>query len=1067
MVMYQEHFGLKRPPFSMHPDPAFLYLSEQHSSAKAFLESSALVNDSFVVITGSIGAGKTTLVEGFVAELPEESTVIARINQTQLSATGFLRLLLADLGLDAFKSKKPELLARLSGFLGRCSSEGKSVVVVIDEAQNLAYEVLEEVRLLTGSRHAACLTVVLVGQPEFLDMLESPKLRQLAQRCRLRSHLAALDEGDTQKYVTHRLAIAGAGDNNIFTEDALAEIHASTRGIPRLINNLCDTALICAFADGLQKVDANVMLSARNELGWDKLRDRRVAPDSAPASGSQKGQAAVSTAPTDAAAEAALAARDERIKALELALKNAESARDRPTLAEKALPAERANSGDYSQQTKRVLESQQRLSELHDQLAALMDNRAAPEQQEVSPDVSELTENLALLESQLDVTDGLLAELERTASDEREKMTSGEQRIAALEQDLAAKADELEILREKLQDAAAKAQGDDELADRLSTGEAAVADLQAANDTLTENLAQANETLRLADARTEELANALNAAMTESDAAAKANEQLSADLEQASGDLEAAVRKVASHEAALDQYGREIATLTKARDELQASLEDARSDLDGAADREKDLQETETQNHARLTELETKVSARDHSIKTLEAEVRRKNKLIDELHDKLKPLPELISEIEVLVSENNELQHDVESKIHRIAELEEALSLSQQRLDDARHEIDNSNNQHVGLHKEIAEYKSQLAELKDGTSQRDDLVKSLHVECQNRKQDLRRLRSELDESLDQARELRDSVEVGESRARGLEDELAAALETIREMNESGFAASTEAREIGEQLTQRQQEIDALEAELRDKESTLVSMATTLKEKTETIKVLELDAEASEVSSVEEARQATTAAQDQLVKQLRREVEARDRCIDDLELALNNSSESMAELTRRLEQQEKRSHDLEEQLESTRAAAADLREEAGRTDREFDETSVIPDKDSESTSMSVRLQTLGAGLLISTNGHPAKRVPLRSERLIIGRTRDSDIKIDNEFASRHHAQIVYDNGTFFVEDLSSTNGIFVNSRRVKRRRLRNRDIISIGRDKLIFVQDDQPAKREQMASGGAG
>ena len=133
MAMYLEHFGLSRAPFAMHPDPEFIYLSDQHSSAKAFLESSAFVNDSFFVITGSIGAGKTTLVEGFLSELPANATEIARINQTQLSPTGFLRLLLDELGLKAFKAKKPQLLARLKKYLAKCTRENIKVVVVVDE----------------------------------------------------------------------------------------------------------------------------------------------------------------------------------------------------------------------------------------------------------------------------------------------------------------------------------------------------------------------------------------------------------------------------------------------------------------------------------------------------------------------------------------------------------------------------------------------------------------------------------------------------------------------------------------------------------------------------------------------------------------------------------------------------------------------------------------------------------------------------------------------------------------------------------------------------------------------
>jgi type II secretory pathway predicted ATPase ExeA len=215
--MYLEHFQLKELPFRLSPDPAFLYLSQIHSRAKAYMESTIWFTDGFVVITGEIGSGKTTLIETVLKEL-EHDVVVAQINQTQISPIEFLQTLLAQFGFSPFRMRKAELLATLNQFLVEQYANGRKVLLVVDEAQNLSNKVLEEVRLLSGveSTKEKVLRIILAGQPELSDKLDSPELVQLKQRVRLRFHLTALSEPDAAEYMRHRLRVAGAGDREIF-----------------------------------------------------------------------------------------------------------------------------------------------------------------------------------------------------------------------------------------------------------------------------------------------------------------------------------------------------------------------------------------------------------------------------------------------------------------------------------------------------------------------------------------------------------------------------------------------------------------------------------------------------------------------------------------------------------------------------------------------------------------------------------------------------------------------------------------------------------------------------------
>jgi type II secretory pathway predicted ATPase ExeA len=267
--MYLEHFQLKELPFRLSPDPAFLYPSQIHSRAKAYMESTIWFTDGFVIITGEIGSGKTTLIETFLKEL-EHDVVVAQINQTQVSPTEFLQAVLAQFGFSPFRMRKAELLATLNNFLIEQYASGRKVLLIVDEAQNLSNKVLEEVRLLSGveTTKEKVLRIILAGQPELNDKIDSDELTQLRQRVRLRFHLTALSEQDMVNYIRHRLDIAGAAGRAIFEPDTFPIVYRYAGGIPRLTNTLCDTALIAAFAQDHSTVSAEDVRSAIAELQW-------------------------------------------------------------------------------------------------------------------------------------------------------------------------------------------------------------------------------------------------------------------------------------------------------------------------------------------------------------------------------------------------------------------------------------------------------------------------------------------------------------------------------------------------------------------------------------------------------------------------------------------------------------------------------------------------------------------------------------------------------------------------------------------------------------------------------
>ncbi len=316
--MYLEPFKLKELPFRLSPDPQFLYLSKQHARAKAYMESTIWFTDGFVVITGEIGSGKTTLIESFLKEVPAD-VVVAQINQTQVNTTDFLQAVLVQFGFSPFKMRKAELISTLNNFLIEQHAAGRKVLLIVDEAQNLEPRVLEEIRLLSGveTTKEKVLRIILAGQPELNETLNSPKLEQLTQRVRLRFHLATLSESETRAYIEHRLEVAGGGDREIFAPDTFHEIYRYTGGVPRLINTLCDTAMMAAFTENRDSVRLADVASAVAELRWPlhaaRTQDAAAAvvagahaePPAPPPTGAALSSASESAAPATAAPQTA------------------------------------------------------------------------------------------------------------------------------------------------------------------------------------------------------------------------------------------------------------------------------------------------------------------------------------------------------------------------------------------------------------------------------------------------------------------------------------------------------------------------------------------------------------------------------------------------------------------------------------------------------------------------------------------------------------------------------------------------------------------------------------------
>jgi type II secretory pathway predicted ATPase ExeA len=263
--MYERHFGFHSKPFALTPDPAFLYLSRQHAMAMTMLEYGLESQAAFSLLTGDIGSGKTTLVRRLLRGLGDQ-VAVGLISNTHGRFRSIHGWALSALGIaPADDSDIAQYEALVDSFV-REYGRGRRTLLILDEAQNLSVEVLEELRLLSNvnSEKDLVLQIFLVGQPELRVKLARPELRQFAQRVSVDFHLRPLDRGETHGYIRHRLTVAG-GNDALFRPEAIEFVYARTGGIPRLVNQLCDFALVYAFAEGRTSIDVDLIAQVVRE----------------------------------------------------------------------------------------------------------------------------------------------------------------------------------------------------------------------------------------------------------------------------------------------------------------------------------------------------------------------------------------------------------------------------------------------------------------------------------------------------------------------------------------------------------------------------------------------------------------------------------------------------------------------------------------------------------------------------------------------------------------------------------------------------------------------------------
>jgi len=269
--MYRTFYGLIHPPFEMTPDPGFLYLGETHREGLATLVYGVRSRKGFVMLTGEVGTGKTTLLHALLAQL-DASTDSAYIFNPRLEPLDFFQLLFDDLGIEDACTSKAEYLLALNYFLIDRLQNDRTVLLIIDEAQNLSREMLEEVRLLSNleTPNSKLIQILLVGQPELSEMLDRDDLRQLRQRIVLRHELKPFDARELEAYVDERLRLAGYTGKGIFKRSALRELFAVTAGVPRLVNVVCDGALLTGYGRDQALIGAEIIREVANDLHLDR-----------------------------------------------------------------------------------------------------------------------------------------------------------------------------------------------------------------------------------------------------------------------------------------------------------------------------------------------------------------------------------------------------------------------------------------------------------------------------------------------------------------------------------------------------------------------------------------------------------------------------------------------------------------------------------------------------------------------------------------------------------------------------------------------------------------------------
>jgi putative secretion ATPase (PEP-CTERM system associated) len=277
--MYVYYYGFKEKPFQINPDPNFLYLSPNHDHALKYLEYGIERNIGIILLTGEVGSGKTTLVQ-YLRRQIGENLDLAVLSNTNLSADELLSCILIELGIETDTTGKAHHLNLFKNYLKSLDTERRRVILVIDEAQNLPKDALEEVRMLSNFQadDGLPLQIFLIGQPELRTILKSPGMHQIRQRIAVNYHLDGLNREETRNYIEYRLTKAGAA-RNPFTPEAVDLIFKSASGIPRSINILCDSALLYGFAEEVETVDADILSSVLSDLNLQPFVQRETRED--------------------------------------------------------------------------------------------------------------------------------------------------------------------------------------------------------------------------------------------------------------------------------------------------------------------------------------------------------------------------------------------------------------------------------------------------------------------------------------------------------------------------------------------------------------------------------------------------------------------------------------------------------------------------------------------------------------------------------------------------------------------------------------------------------------------
>jgi type II secretory pathway predicted ATPase ExeA len=281
--MYKKFFGLRENPFNVNPDPRYLYLTQSAQEALACLTYGVDTRKGFILLTGEVGTGKTTLLNRLLDWLHEQRVATAFVFNPRLSVTQFFDFMMADFGIPCESHLKSQMLLRLNQWLLDRYQAGERAVLIVDEAQNLSPQMLEEIRLLTNLETSTekLLQIVLAGQPELEHKLNQPQLRQLRQRITLWAKTRPLTLEETRGYIHERLNIAGSSDGEVFGQSAIEVVHRYARGIPRVTNLLCEHALISAFVDQTRPVSASIVEEVAHDFTLNEIEP--TAPPQPPA----------------------------------------------------------------------------------------------------------------------------------------------------------------------------------------------------------------------------------------------------------------------------------------------------------------------------------------------------------------------------------------------------------------------------------------------------------------------------------------------------------------------------------------------------------------------------------------------------------------------------------------------------------------------------------------------------------------------------------------------------------------------------------------------------------------